>query len=590
MVNFIELLKKKIMIFDGSFGALISSMEISEKDYGEAPGYTEILNLTKPEIIESVTEQYFKAGSDAVQTNSFTASPLKVVEFGLPREKAYEINYNAAKICRKVADKYSHIKPRFVKGTIGPSGFLPSSTDEALSIITYDELVQNFYEQALGLIDGGSDLFMIETQQDILETKATIIGIQKALKEKGKKLPIVVQITYDINGKMLLGTTIESVLTTLNLFDIDIIGVQCSTGPKEMMDNIRYLCKYTDKFISVIPNAGIPYNESGNTVYPMKADEMLPFMKKFVYEYGINIVGACCGSSPKFVELMAKEFDGKKPIQRNPIKLTSVSSGMISVDLKQDPKPLIIGETTNATGSKKFLRLLKVENYEEIIELARAQIKSGAHLLDISVAHNDLEKEEKYYMKKLVKLLSNTIQSPLVIDSTDYKVIREALTLYPGKAMINSINFEGDGSRIYNILEIVKEFGAAVIGLTIDEEGMAETCDKKFEVAKRIYDTYTKEYGLDPEELFIDVLTFPLTTGDKKYINSANETLNAIKKIKEQLPGVKTVLGVSNVSFGIKRHSRKVLNSVFLYHAIKYGLDSAIIDSKKITRNENRKV
>ena len=240
MSKFLELAKKKIMVFDGSFGALIGAMDIPEKDYGPAPGYTEILNLTKPEIIESVTEQYFIAGSDAVQTNSFTASPLKVVEFGLSKDKTYEINFAAAQICKKVAHKYSNIKPRFVKGTIGPSGFLPSSTDESLCKITYSELVDNFYQQALGLIDGGSDLFMVETQQDILETKATIVGIKKALKIRNKKLPIIVQITYDINGKMLLGTDIKSVLTTLDTFDIDVIGVQCSTGPKEMIDNIRY--------------------------------------------------------------------------------------------------------------------------------------------------------------------------------------------------------------------------------------------------------------------------------------------------------------------------------------------------------------
>jgi 5-methyltetrahydrofolate--homocysteine methyltransferase len=580
--KFLELAKKKIMVFDGSFGALIGAMDIPEKDYGPAPGYTEILNLTKPQIIESVTEQYFIAGSDAVQTNSFTASPLKIVEFGLSKDKTYEINFAAAQICKKVAQKYSNIKPRFVKGTIGPSGFLPSSTDESLSKITYLELVDNFYEQALGLIDGGADLFMVETQQDILETRATIVGIKKALKLRNKILPIVAQITYDINGKMLLGTDIKSVLTTLDTFDIDVIGVQCSTGPKEMIDNIRYLCNHTNKMISVIPNAGIPYNDSGKTVYPMKPEEMLPFMKKFVYEFGINIVGACCGSNPKFVEIMAKEFDGKSPIKRTAKKIYSVSSGMTHVELNQEPKPLIIGETTNATGSKKFLNLLKKEDYESIIELARAQIDSGAHLLDLSVGHNDLEESETYYMKKCIKKLVNSVQAPLVIDTTKPIVMKEALMLYPGKAMINSINLEGDGKKIHEILKLVKEFGASVIGLTIDEDGMAHTADKKLEIAKKIHKIYTNEYGLDPNDLLIDVLTFPVTTGQEKYKISAIETLNAIKEIKEELPGVKTNLGISNISFGIRKQARIVLNSIFLYHAIKYGLDAAIINSKHI--------
>ena len=582
MTKFLELAKKKIMIFDGSFGALIGSMDIPEIDYGPAPGYTEILNLTKPQIIESVTEQYFKAGSDAVQTNSFTASPLKVVEFGLSKDKTYEINFAAAQICKKVAQKYSNTKPRFVKGTIGPSGFLPSSTDEALSKITYSELVDNFYQQSLGLIDGGADLFMVETQQDILETKATIVGIKKALKERNKRLPIVAQITYDITGKMLLGTDIKSVLTTLDSFDIDVIGVQCSTGPKEMVDNIRYLCIHTNKMISVIPNAGIPYNDKGKTVYPMTPEEMLPFMKKFVYEFGINIVGACCGSNPKFVEMMAKEFDGKSPTKRSLTKIYSVSTGMASVELNQEPKPLIIGETTNATGSKKFLKLLKKEDYESIIELARAQIDSGAHLLDLSVGHNDLDKDETYYMKKCVKKLVNSVPAPLVIDTTSPVVMKEALSLYPGKAMINSINLEGDGKKIHEVLKLVKEFGASVIGLTIDEDGMAHTAEKKIEVAKKIYDIYTKEYELDPNDLLIDVLTFPVTTGQDKYKNSAIETLNAIKKIKQELPGVKTNLGISNISFGIRKQARIILNSVFLYHAVVYGLDAAIINSKHI--------
>ncbi|MBN2368156.1 homocysteine S-methyltransferase family protein [Candidatus Woesearchaeota archaeon] len=581
MVAFMDILKKKIVVFDGSFGALMRNMDIPEKDFQGHEGFGEILNITRPDIISSVTDAYFKAGSDVVQTNTFSANPIKVMEFGLPREKAYDINLAAAKIARKAADKFSTEKwPRFVKGSIGPSGFLPSSNDESLNKIGYDELLRNFYEQSLGLIDGGIDLFIIETQQDLLEVKAAINGAKKAMNKRGKKLPIVAQVTLDVNQNMLLGSNISSVLTTLDCFDIEVIGLNCSTGPKEMTDTVRYLCTHTKKCISVIPNAGLPINEEGKTTYPLKPEEMLKHMKKFVYEFGINIVGSCCGSNPRFIELMANEFRGKLPKQRNPPKQYSVSGGMASVELEQEPKPLIIGETTNATGSRRFLNLLKKEDYESIIEAARAQIESGAHLLDLSVAHNDLEKPEAYYMEKCVRLLSNTISAPLVIDSTDPKVIEAALNLYPGKPMINSINLEGE--RIHNVLNLVKEFGGAVIGLTIDEEGMAETADKKFEIAKKMYEIYTQEYGLDPEELFIDVLTFPLATGDEKYRDSAIESLKAIERIKKELKGVKILLGVSNISFGISKHARKILNSVYLYHAIKQGLDAAIINSSQI--------
>ncbi len=578
---FFKELEKRILLFDGAMGTEIQNHNPTIEDYNGKEGCNEYLVLTKPEIIESIHESYLKAGCDVVETDTFGGSRHKLGEYGIG-DKVYEVNFQAAQIARKAAEKYSSPdKPRFVAGSMGPTGFLPSSDDPDLGNITFSELSDMFSEQAKALVEGGVDVLLIETSQDILEMKAAIFGIHQYFRESGHYVPLIAQITLDVSGRMLLGTDIGSALTTLETIGVDIVGMNCSTGPEHMREPARYLCENTELKISCVPNAGLPINQDGLAVYPLKPDEMASEMVAFVSQFGVNIIGGCCGTTPEHIRKMAEKINDLKPKTRTVQKPHYASSAMKTVSLVQEPRPLIIGERLNSQGSRKVKRLLLEEDYNSLINIARDQVEGGAHVLDVCVALTERD-DEAEVMKLVVKKLAMSVEAPLVIDSTDHKVIEEALKTYPGSVIINSINLENGRERVEAILPLAKEYGASVIALTIDEKGMAKTVDHKVEVAKRIYDIYTNEYALEPGSLIFDVLTFTLATGEEEWVNSAMATLEGIKEVKKQLPGVLTTLGLSNVSFGLKPNARKVLNSVFLYHAVQKGLDSAIVNPKDI--------
>ncbi|HDS74218.1 MAG TPA: methionine synthase, partial [Firmicutes bacterium] len=410
------------------------------------------------------------------------------------------------------------------------------------------------------------------------------IGAKHAIAEANRPVFLQTQVTLiDASGRMLLGTDIGSAMTTINAIGTDLVGINCSTGPMEMTDAVRYLGEMSRAPISVIPNAGMPINEDGETVYPMGPDEMAEALARFVRDFGVSVVGGCCGTTPDHIRRFVKAVGIPTPAKQRSVPDTIyVSSSMTSVALEQEPRPLLIGERVNTVGSRKVKELLLTNQYEGLVPIARDQVEGGAHVLDVCTALTERD-DEIDQMRAVVKLLSQSVPAPLVIDSTEADVIEDALTWLPGVGIVNSINLEGDGSRVRTVLPIVKKFGAAVIALTIDEEGMAHTADRKFAIAKRIYDTATNDYGIEPGRLIFDCLTFPLTTGQEDLRNSAVETIEAIHRIKSDLPHALTVLGVSNVSFGVKPHARGVLNSVFLHHCVQAGLDAAIVNPKHIT-------
>ncbi len=583
--RFLAELERRVLIFDGAMGTSVQSYYLSAEDFGgpALEGCNEHLVLTRPDLIEEIHESFLKVGCDVLETDTFQGSRLKLDEWGLG-DKTLEINRTAAQIARRVADRYSTPeRPRFVAGSIGPTGMLPSADDPALSKITYAELVEIFYEQARGLAEGGVDLLIVETMVDILELKAAITAINRLGRDLGRRLPIQAQVFFDVSGRMLLGTDIEAVMTTLEaLPGVDLIGLNCGTGPEHMREPIRFLGEHCRTRISVIPNAGIPINVDDKAVFPLGPEEMARDLAEFVNEFGVNVVGGCCGTTPAHLERIVAACWGKAPKPRAVPHLPRVSSAVRAATLRQDPAPLLIGERVNATGSRKVKRLLLADDYDGVLAVAREQVDSGAHVLDISVAMTE-RADEVEQMRKVVKTLSMGVELPLVIDSTEADVIKAALEVCPGRAIVNSINMEDGRGRIERVAPLLVEHGAATVALCIDEIGMAKTAARKLEVARKIHDIVVGEYGLPPDALLFDALTFPLTTGDPEFAPSAVETIEGIRAIKRALPGVFTVLGVSNLSFGIAPHARGVLNSVFLYHAVAAGLDAAIINPAHVT-------
>jgi 5-methyltetrahydrofolate--homocysteine methyltransferase len=584
--TFIDTIQRRVVFFDGAMGTEIQNRNLSPSDFGgdELEGANDWLTIAKPALIDEIHRSYFEAGADVVETNTFGSTRLKLDEYG-KGDRFAEVNIAAAELARKAADHYStDDKPRFVAGSMGPTGMLPSSTDPDLGAITPDELEQQYYEQATALIRGGVDILLIETAQDILEVKSAMFGARRAISEAGRPVYLQTQVTLlDASGRMLLGTDIGSAMTTISAIGTDILGLNCSTGPHEMTDAVRYLGDMSGVPVSIIPNAGMPINDEGETVYPMGPDEMAEALARFVREFGVQVVGGCCGTTPDHIRRFVDSV-GDIPISTRSDTSNGayVSSAMTSVPLMQEPRPMLIGERVNTVGSRKVKELLLNDQYEGLVPIARGQVEGGAHVLDICTALTERE-DEIDQMRSVVKLLSQSVPAPLVIDSTEADVIEEALKHLPGVGIVNSINLEGDGSRVHTVLPIVKKYGAAVIALTIDEEGMAHTADRKLEIARRIHDIATREYGISPDRLIFDCLTFPLTTGQEELRNGAVETMNGISRVKAEMPGVLTVLGVSNVSFGVNQQSRGVLNSAFLHHCVEAGLDAAIVNPAHIT-------
>jgi 5-methyltetrahydrofolate--homocysteine methyltransferase len=524
-----------------------------------------------------------EAGSDVLETATFGSTRPKLGEYGIPDE-VYHQNFTAAQLARKVADSYSaDTRLRYVAGSMGPTGFLPSADDPTLSNITYQQLKQIYKEQARPLVEGGVDLLIIETVQDILELKAAIAGAHEYFRESGRSVPIQAQVTLDTSGRMLLGTDIVSALTTLQYLPVQVIGLNCSTGPEHMREPIRVLGESASRWVSCIPNAGLPINVGGQAVYPLEPEPLSKALYEFVTEFGVSVVGGCCGTGPDHIRALVEAVGHKRNQSSRPnYYIPRVASSIRGTVLQQEPAPLIVGERVNAQGSRKVKRLLLNDDYDAIVQVGREQVDGGAHVLDVQVALTE-RTDEDAQMRKLVKKLSMSVEAPLMIDSTEASSIKSALEVYPGRAIVNSINMERGRERIDAVLPLVVEHGAAVVALSIDEVGMAHTAGRKVEICKRIYDIAIGEFGLEPGALIFDVLTFPVTTGQEELNRSALETLEGIRRVKNELPGVLTVLGVSNVSFGIDPYPRAVLNSVFLHHAVQAGLDLAIVNPAHIT-------
>lgn len=581
--GFLDALAKRVLVYDGAMGTSLQKLNLTAEHYGgeQYNGCPDYLNITYPEAPASVHRSFLEVGVDVIETNTFRSNRLTLGEYGLG-ERTIEINMTAAQLARKLCDEFSTPEqPRFVAGSIGPSGKLPSADDPTLSDITYDQLVELFREQAVGLIQGGVDVLLIETSQDILEVKAVINGIQKAFEETGEVLPIQCQVTMDVTGRMLLGTDIAAALTILEGMPIDVIGLNCSTGPEHMRQPISYLGEHTHLPVSAIPNAGLPLNVNGEAVYPLEPAPYAEAMAEFVSKHNVSIVGGCCGTTPEHLKLLIETLNHQSAPARPTEPLARLSSSMQATSMIQEPPPLLIGERLNATGSRLFKRLLMEEDFDGILEMAREQIAGGAHTLDVSVALTE-RPDEAYLMSKVVKKLAMGIEAPLVIDSTEPDVMEVALKIAPGRCLLNSTHLEAGRPKMDRVLKLAKEHNAAVLALTIDETGMGKTAERKIEIARRIHDIAVNEFGFRPQDLVFDVLTFPLSTGQEEFANSAVETINAIREIKTQLPGVFTSLGVSNVSFGLSKAARPVLNSMMLHFCVQAGLDMAIVHASKV--------
>lgn len=581
---YLAALKDRVLVYDGAMGTSIQRYNLTADDFGGKglEGCNDNLVLTRPDVIREIHESFLAVGCDVVETCTFQSTPRRLEEWGL-LDKTYDINVAAARIAREACDKYATPdRPRFVAGSVGPTGMLPSSSEPSLSNITFGELSENYYQQAKALVDGGVDVLLIETSQDILEVKAAVAGFERLFAEIGKRVAVQVQITLDVSGKMLLGTDILSAMTTLEALRVDVIGLNCSTGPEHMREPIRTLTEFATLPISVIPNAGLPINTgTGDAIYPLEPEPMAEALTEFVRDFGVRIVGGCCGTTPAHLDAINKAVRSVKPKVPEAPHVSRISSAMRATNMQQNPAPLLVGERVNSQGSRKIKRLLLSDDYEGILDVARDQVDSGAHVLDICVALTE-RADEADQMSKVVKLLSMSVEAPLMIDSTEANVIEAALERVPGRAIVNSINMENGRKRIDEVVPLVKKHGAAVVALTIDPVGMAKTRERKLEVARAIYDIVVGEYGLAPEDIMYDALTFTLATGDAEWLESGKETVEGIRLIKRELPGVSTILGVSNVSFGLAPDARAVLNSVFLHHCVEAGLDAAIVNPAHI--------
>src|SRR6478672_9759867 len=577
--DFLATVAERVVVFDGGMGATLEQFELTQEDYGGLQGKChEALVLNRPDVIEGVHASMLEAGAEVVETDSFQGSRLKLEEWGLG-EHTVEVNTKAAEIARKAAGP-----DRFVAGSIGPTGFLPASTDPTLGNISFGKLVEVFTEQAGGLVAGGADLIIIETAQDILEVKAAIFGARQAFKEAGRTLPIQISVSLLPNGgKMLLGTDIQAVLTTLTALDVDVVGLNCSTGPEDMRDAIRFLGETSPLPVHCIPNAGLPIQgPDGETIFPEEPGPLAETLGEFVERYGVGIVGGCCGTTPEHIRAIHERVDGRVPAQRPAPGPIEVSSMMTSTPLVQEPRPTLVGERVNSQGSRKAKELLLADDYDGLVQVAEDQVTGGAHVLDLCVALTERQDEDEQ-MRVLAKKISLTQPAPIQIDSTEPDVLRIALEQIPGRAIVNSVNLEAGRDKLDVVVPLALAHGAALIALTIDEVGMAKTAERKVEIAQRIKTMACDEHGLEPEALIFDCLTFTLTTGDEEWRPSAVATIEGIRRIKDEIPGVQTSLGVSNVSFGVGQPARAVLNSVFLHHCVEAGLDLAMVNPNHIT-------
>ncbi len=574
----LQMLDERIVVMDGAMGTMIQQRDLSAQDFGGAAleGCNENLVLTRPDVILDIHRKYFEAGADMVETNTFGGTKVVLAEYAL-QNKSREINSTAAKLARQAADESSTPqKPRFVAGSMGP-------TTKAITVtggVTFEQLIQNFHEQAFALAEGGADILLVETCQDTRNVKAGLIGIQKAFEQLGYKLPVMVSGTIEPMGTMLAGQAADALVASLQHTELLSIGLNCATGPEFMTDHIRTIHEMANTRVSCYPNAGLP-NEDGK--YLETPTTLAASLERFVKNGWLNIIGGCCGTTPEHIKAIAQMVDGKKP-RAHRGRRKSFYSGIELVEANDDNRPLIVGERTNEVGSRAFKRLISEEKFEEATEIGRAQVKNGAHVIDVNLENTDrdeLADIDRFYEKVIHK-----VKVPLMIDSTNAKSVERALTFCQGKSIINSINFEDGEEKFHRVIPLVKKFGAAVIIGSIDEDkqqAQAVTRERKLAIALRAH-KYCVGHGVAEEDLIFDPLVFPCATGDENYIGSAVETIEAVRLIKHALPRSKTILGVSNVSFGLPAAAREVVNSVFLYHATKAGLDLAIVNAEKLER------
>ncbi|HMU74988.1 MAG TPA: homocysteine S-methyltransferase family protein, partial [Elusimicrobiota bacterium] len=577
--TFQELIREKILILDGAMGTMLQKMNLTAADFGgpALEGCNENLILSKPSAVQAVHDGYLKAGADIIETNTFGSTPLVLAEYGLA-DQALEISRRGAQLAKESAKKFSTpAKPRFVAGSMGPT----TKTLYVTGGVTFDGLIETFEIQARGLIEGGSDLLLVETAQDTLNIKAALIGIDRAFARTGQKIPVMVSGTIEPMGTTLAGQGVEALYYSLQQRDLLSIGLNCATGPEFMTDHIRTLSDLSRFAVSCYPNAGLP-DEEGR--YNETPEMIAKKLERFVDSGWVNFLGGCCGTTFDHIRLIAQMAEGKKP--RRAVSATRFAlSGLDPLVVTEEMRPVLVGERTNVIGSRKFKNLIIEGKFEEASEIARHQVRAGAQIVDVCLANPD--RDERADMDKFLDFVTRKVKAPLMIDTTDAAVMELALKKCMGRSVVNSINLEDGEERFEKVVPLLKTYGAAVVVGCIDEDkqqGMAVTRERKLAVAQRSYDLLTTKYGLEPEDIVFDPLVFPVATGDANYIGSARETIEGLRLIKRTFPRCKTILGVSNVSFGLPEAGREVLNAVYLYHCVQAGLDLAIVNSEKLAR------
>jgi 5-methyltetrahydrofolate--homocysteine methyltransferase len=577
---YLEAVKERVIVFDGAFGTFVQDLDLGPEDFGgpSLEGCNEMLCISRPDVIEAMHTAFLEAGVDAIETASFGSFSTVLAEYDIS-ERAYELNVAAASIARRVADRFEvDGRPRYVAGSIGPGTKLPS-----LGHIGFFELRDSYEEQARGLLDGGSDLFLIETCMDLLQIKAAMQACRRAMAACGRTVPIQVQVTMETTGRMLVGTEIGAAYASLIAMKPDVIGINCATGPSEMQEHLRYLSEHSEIPISVLPNAGLPSVVDGKTHYDLTPEQLAEFHRHHVADLGIGVVGGCCGTTPEHLRQVCEAVRSVERKKREPHFEPSVSSLYSPVTLEQDNSFLIIGERTNANGSKAFRDAMLRQDWDTCLKMATEQIREGSHVLDVCVDY--VGHDGTVDMNEIASRFASQASVPLVLDSTEPEVMEAGLVHTGGRSILNSANLEDGeevGSRLDRVFSLARDYGAAVICLLIDERGQARDTEWKMEVAHRLHKIATERYGLSASDLIFDALTFPIGTGDEDLRKDGIATLEAIRRIKEEIPGAFTTLGLSNVSFGLSPATRQVLNSVFLHEARQVGLDSAIVHASKI--------
>ncbi|MFQ5429155.1 MAG: methionine synthase [Phycisphaerae bacterium] len=577
---FLKCLERRILVVDGAMGTSVHAHHLAvESDYRGCENCTEILNESRPDVIEQIHHSFLEAGADCIETNTFGANKIVLEDFGLA-DRTFALNKTAAGIARACAEQHATAdRPRFVLGSMGPGTKLPS-----LGHVTFDCLEDSYREQARGLLEGGVDAFIIETCQDILQAKAAISGCAVAMREKGREMPIICQVTIEVTGTMLVGTEIGAAVVALEAFpQVRVIGLNCATGPQEMAEHVQYLARFCDRFLSVVPNAGLPQLVDGRTHYALTPDELARWIRDFVTVEGVNLVGGCCGTTPDHIAAIRRAVEDLQPKARRPVRQASVSSLYQAVTLKQDKSFLIVGERSNTNGSRKFKRLLVADDLDALVEMGREQVKEGSHLLDLCVDY--VGRDGAADMDRVAARYVRDVTVPLMLDSTEAAVLEAGLKHAAGKCIINSVNLEEGEEKLKAICPLLRKYGAAVVALTIDEdpeEAMAKVAARKLSIARRLHDLLTNRYGIPEEDILFDCLTFPITTGTEADRRLGLETLDGIEQIMKAFPNCGTILGLSNISFGLAQPARAVLNSVYLSEARERGLTAAIVHVSKI--------